>query len=107
MEKIIFATNFTGSYDLFKYIIESYRDELPYCGFIRNFVMDNKYSEKVHSNWRCKNGINHKVWNLLQKDLTIAWLCGMIKDKPFKLELIKLEFDKMRLSRCRDSTYRS
>jgi hypothetical protein len=95
MEKSIFTSKFSGSYELFRYIIQTYKEELPYHGFIRNFVIENNYSEKIHADWKCRTGINTKVWNLLQKDLMIAALCGRIKDKPFKLELIKLEFEKL------------
>lgn len=97
MEKVIFNCNFAGSYDLFKYIIQTYRDELPYNGLIKNFVIDNNYSETTHISWACTAGVNARIWNTLQKDLTIAWLCGRIKDKPFDLGEIKRQFlDKTR-----------
>lgn len=80
---------FSGSYELLKYILAKYKEELPYKGKIKYFYIYNGYY-RTASNFSF-NGVNNKVWISLNKDLTIANLQGKIKNL-LTLEQLKQEF---------------
>lgn len=69
---------FSGSYYLFLWILRKYKKELPYNGEVKQFALANNYSFKICDQWR-NYGIGYRVWNLLHKDLTIAFLMGRIE----------------------------
>jgi len=91
--EIEFNVRFTGSYELLKWVIKKYKNELPYCGSILNYGKKNHYSEKNLSFFWKRNGVPVRAWNQLHKDLVMARLIGRIKDKDVKsLEELGGEF---------------
>jgi hypothetical protein len=77
-EEINFNITFHGSYDLLIWIIKRYKKELPYNGEIRQFVLQNNYTEYCSTSWK-HNGVNPRVWNSLNKDLIMAFLLNKIQ----------------------------
>ena len=69
---------FNGSYNLFKWILNKYRDQLPYNGEVKQFAINNNYCPNICDQWR-NYGVGYRVWNLLHKDLTIAFLMNKIE----------------------------
>lgn len=69
--------HFNGSYSLFRWILRKYKKELPYNGEVKQFALANNYCPKICDHWR-NYGVGYRVWNLLHKDLTIAFLMNKI-----------------------------
>lgn len=69
---------FKGSYELLCWILKKYKNELPYNGYIGHFATANNYYFTCSKEWK-RYGVNYKVWNLLHKDLTIAYLMNKIE----------------------------
>jgi hypothetical protein len=92
-----FNIRFSGDYDLFKWIIAKYKHELPYCGEIGIYTVDNHYS-KNNSTWFWKErGVPTRAWNGLWKDLVIARLMGRIKEEEVRtLEQLEEEFNNLK-----------
>ena len=89
-----FNVKFTGEYELFKWIIKKYKQELPYCGEILEFARQNFYSKDLCHSWKY-NGIQTRTWNCLHKDLIMGFLTGKIKELK-TLQELKEEFDRVR-----------
>lgn len=70
-------TKFNGSYELLKYILKKYTNELPYKGQVKIFTVSNGYCPMAGDQWR-NYGVSPRVWNLLHKDLTILFLLNKI-----------------------------
>lgn len=68
---------FNGSYQFFRWILLKYKKELPYCGYVSHFALENNYCVSSSKDWK-HYGVGYRVWNLLHKDLTIAFLMGKI-----------------------------
>ena len=85
--------NFNGSYQLLKWVVKKYKNELPYGGEILKFSGSLPYSKNMSNNWNLY-GVPVRVWNVLNKDITIAYLMGNIKGKDLKtLKELKREFE--------------
>lgn len=69
---------FHGSYDLLVWILKKYRNQLPYNGEVKQFVLQNNYTLYCSTHWK-KYGVNSRVWNAIHKDLLIAFLMGKIE----------------------------
>lgn len=79
---------FNGSYEFFRWILLKYKNELPYCGYASHFALQNNYCVSSPKDWK-HYGVGYRVWNLLHKDLTIAFLMGKIeKANIFELQEI-------------------
>lgn len=88
-----FNLNFNGDYQLLKWIIKKYKDELPYNGEILKFSASLPYSNNMSNNWNLY-GVPIRVWNSIHKDITISYLMGKIKEDEFKtLGELKKEFE--------------
>lgn len=68
---------FNGSYQLLKWILRKYTRELPYNGKVKEFSIQNNFSEAICNKW-INYGVGNRVWNLLHKDLTILYLTNKI-----------------------------
>jgi len=91
-DSITFNVRFSGSYNLLKWILLKYREELPYEGMVIKYMNDVLYTNNSSYGWN-KYGVPNRVWNILHKDLTMARLLGKIKDEEAKtLEQLKEEF---------------
>lgn len=79
---------FNGSYPLFKWILQKYKTQLPYNGEVKQFAIQNNYCPKMSCQWR-NYGVGFRVWNILHKDLTIAFLINKIEiTNVYELEKI-------------------
>ena len=72
---------FSGSYDLYKYIVQKYTHELPYDGYVTKAVQGAGYAREHHFE---RLGVSLKLWIILSKDLFIAVLTGRIKSDDYK-----------------------
>jgi hypothetical protein len=70
---------FHGSYNLLVWILKKYRNQLPYNGEIKQFVLQNNYTLYCSTHWK-KYGVNSRVWNTLHKDLIICFLMNKIEN---------------------------
>ena len=87
-----FNLRFSGNYDLFKWILKKYENQLPYSGQVKIYSQANNYSENTTWKWR-HIGLPPRAWNGLHKDLVIARLMGRIKDhEVMNLEELKKEY---------------
>ena len=92
--------SFSGSYELLKWILRKYKDELPYNGSIMNFATLNHYTQSICSSKWKHNGVGYRVWGslekdlvILEKDLVIATLMGKVADSDAKtLVQLKAEY---------------
>ncbi len=81
---------FSGSYELYKYIVQKYTDELPYNGCVTKAVQGAGYAREHHFD---RLGVSLKLWIILSKDLFIAALMGQIKSDDYKtLHELKEEY---------------
>lgn len=84
---------FSGSYDLLKWILKKYENELEYRGSIMRFTAYNHYTTSICSSKWKHEGIGYRVWAILEKDLIIARLMGKIKEEDVRsLNQLKSEF---------------
>ena len=91
-----FNTRFSGDYDLFKWILAKYEHELPYCGKIGIYTVENHYSLNNSTWFWGKNGVPVRAWNGLWKDIVMARLMGRIKEDQVKnFEQLREEFNKL------------
>lgn len=79
MNDLKFNVRFCGDLELLKWILHKYKTELPYNGSIYNFVAEINYEKTAVNNWK-KFGVNNRVWGIVHKDITMAYLMGKIKD---------------------------
>ena len=82
---------FNGSYLFFRWVLQHYKNQLPYNGEVKQFAIDNNYCPKICDQWR-NYGVGYRVWNLLYKDLIISFLMGKV-DNPNIYELEKKFLD--------------
>jgi hypothetical protein len=84
-------TDFEGSYQLLKYIVEKYE---IYNSQVTKFVTENNYGISATSSWRKKDTVPNRVWNLVHKDLIMLRLTGKIlEDEVLTLEDLQDEFN--------------
>lgn len=87
------SQGFSGSYGLLKWIIQKYKNELPYNGSIMQFATLNHYTQSICSSKWKHNGVGYRVWNGLEKDLIILTLMGKVKDRDARtLVQLKAEY---------------
>lgn len=85
--------NFSGCYDLFKYVIRKYKTELPYNGSVIKTLESYCYRREHHFD---RDGVTIKIWIMLNKDLFIAALMGRMKLEDYKtLHELKNEFKEL------------
>lgn len=87
--------NFGGCYDLFKYIVRKYKNELyEYNGSYIKCLEEYSYLAG-RQNHMARNGVPSRIWALLHKDLLIAKLMNRINDNNYRtLHELKEEFKK-------------
>ena len=89
----ITTNGFSGSYDLYKYIVRKYTCELPYKGRMTSAIKSSGYVREQNFG---KFGVPLKVWIILSKDLFIAALMGRIKTNDYKtLHELKEEYHEL------------
>lgn len=90
----ITKNGFTGSYNLLKYIIQKYTNELPYNGYVTRAIKCFGYRREHHFD---RMGVPLKIWIIINKDLFIAALTGRIKIEDYKtLHELKEEFKELK-----------
>ena len=84
---------FSGSYELYKYIVQKYTHELPYEGYVTKAVQGAGYAREHHFD---RLGVSLKLWIILSKDLYIAAQMGRIRSDDYKtLYELKEEFKEL------------
>lgn len=97
-DEITLNIEFSGEYNLLKWVLKKYEKALPYKGEILRFARQSGYSKNVSHFWQ-HYGVQRRAWNVLHKDLVIARLLGKIKDEDvMNLWELKAEFEDMDLS---------
>jgi hypothetical protein len=87
---------FNGSYLFFRWVLQHYKNQLPYNGEVKQFAIENNYCPKICDQWR-NYGVGYRVWNLLHKDLIISFLIGKIDCADFydlEREFLELKQEK-------------
>lgn len=86
LDKPEINVTFQGDYDFLKWIINKYKNQLPYNGEILMFGRKIHYSKNISHSWN-RYGVNPRIWNFIHKDLLIAYLSGKINEFKTLYEL--------------------
>ena len=88
--------NFGGCYDLFKYIVKKYKNEL--CEYNGSYIKClEEYSYLAgRQNHMARNGVPSRIWARRHKDLLIARLMNRFTDDDYMtLHELKEEFTEL------------